>query len=267
MSLASAQVRQNGQALAELLAGAAVLVPLCLLIPLLGKIGDINQTAIEATRYAAWERTVSDSDQKSAEILQSETQRRFFEAPDALIKSNEQPLGLARSANPLWSGSERSEMLVSASKSVGVSVSQSSDGGLAGAAALNAINSIKAALGGKGGDPSAQLEAKGMTTAALSVDVLANPLRFSVPAACEGNSQTNVICIQRKNVILTDAWDAGSPEQVKTRTEDLVPAALFRPLMKYSDEIKSIPLLKEFSDLEPGYIAPDAVPTDRLSGN
>lgn len=50
---------QRGQAMVELLAVAAfVLVPLFFAMPMLGKYLDMRAAAVEAARYAAWERTV-----------------------------------------------------------------------------------------------------------------------------------------------------------------------------------------------------------------
>lgn len=51
--------RQRGQAMVELVIVAAfVLVPLFLAIPIIGKYIDVRTAAVEASRYAAWERTV-----------------------------------------------------------------------------------------------------------------------------------------------------------------------------------------------------------------
>lgn len=50
--------RRGGQAMAEAVTVVAVLIPLFLLIPMIGKIGEIKAKSIEAARYASWERTV-----------------------------------------------------------------------------------------------------------------------------------------------------------------------------------------------------------------
>ena len=51
-------VNCRGQAMTELtVASAWILVPLFLLIPLLGKYIDLRHTAIQAARYATWERS------------------------------------------------------------------------------------------------------------------------------------------------------------------------------------------------------------------
>ncbi len=52
--------KQRGQAMTEMLvASAFVLVPLFLIVPLVGKYIDMKQAAVSASRYVAWEGTVS----------------------------------------------------------------------------------------------------------------------------------------------------------------------------------------------------------------
>ncbi|MDZ7736787.1 MAG: hypothetical protein U5P41_12355 [Gammaproteobacteria bacterium] len=83
----------RGQAMVELaIIAAAILVPLLLLIPLLGKQIDLKHQTIQAARYQAWEYTVwytdsgrlpdgfSDATQpiKSTTVTEREARRRFF---------------------------------------------------------------------------------------------------------------------------------------------------------------------------------------------
>ncbi|MEM9174053.1 MAG: hypothetical protein AAGC67_02375 [Myxococcota bacterium] len=51
--------RQRGQAMTEfVIVTSAILIPLFLVIPFLGKIGEMRQASIQAARYEAWEYTV-----------------------------------------------------------------------------------------------------------------------------------------------------------------------------------------------------------------
>jgi hypothetical protein len=52
------KTNQSGQSLAEFSVALVVLVPLLLIVPLLGKYIDMNQAALQASRYVAWEKTV-----------------------------------------------------------------------------------------------------------------------------------------------------------------------------------------------------------------
>ena len=77
--------RGSGQALVEfLIAATLVLIPMFLIVPLLGKYMDLKATAIQAARYAAWERTVffNGTDWPAADKddlkIQREIQQRFF---------------------------------------------------------------------------------------------------------------------------------------------------------------------------------------------
>ena len=90
---------QSGQAMTEMVIAASfVLIPLFLLIPWLGKYIDLQQSAIQAARYEAWEYTVWYNDvateapagavdqngsqitmpEKSIAELQAEARQRFF---------------------------------------------------------------------------------------------------------------------------------------------------------------------------------------------
>ena len=102
---------QSGQALAEFtIAAATVLLPLFLIIPLLGKYMDMKASAIQAARYAAWERTVwfGSSDwtagTKSDLEIQHEVQQRFFSdtATAKLQSTQSSATGWAGGPKPLW---------------------------------------------------------------------------------------------------------------------------------------------------------------------
>ncbi len=129
----SGKSRQSGQAMTEMVIAASfVLVPLFLLIPWLGKYIDLQQSAIQAARYEAWEYTVWYNDvateapagavdesgsqiampEKSIAELQAEARQRFFsreayanipttEANDESDFINEGSWDIT-DANPLW---------------------------------------------------------------------------------------------------------------------------------------------------------------------
>ena len=50
--------RQNGGALTEFFFVTMIMVPLFFAIPMVGKLVDLKQTTIQASRYSAWEATV-----------------------------------------------------------------------------------------------------------------------------------------------------------------------------------------------------------------
>jgi len=258
-----AQRPQAGQALTEFLVASLVLIPMLLMIPLLGKLSDVNHTAIAASRYAAWERTVSTPKAKSDAELQKETQRRFFEAPGIKLKTQETGQRVS-STNALWDVDADSRLVESSTRSVSMKLQRESDGGFAQAAALGALNKIKSALKGKGGDAMAALETKGLTTAHVSVDIASNTLAFDKGRGCSASATESFVCLSRKTVILTDAWDAGGQEQVIARTQGFVPASLFERAEILLEGLAKIKLVPEARGFKPGFVAPDAVPADRL---
>lgn len=70
---------QRGQSLAEFLISLAVLVPLYLAVDYAGKYGDLHQTAVQASRYAAMQRVLEPSAAKlSNATIQDQTRARFF---------------------------------------------------------------------------------------------------------------------------------------------------------------------------------------------
>lgn len=257
------QRSQAGQALTEFLVASLVLIPMLLMIPLLGKLSDVNHTAIAASRYAAWERTVSTPKAKSDAALQKEIQRRFFEAPGIKLKTKETDRSVS-TTNALWSVDADTRLVESSARSVSMKLQPESDGGFAQAGALAALSKISSALKGKGGDAMASLETKGMTTARVSVDIASNTLAFDRGHGCSATAAESFACLSRQTAILTDTWDAGEQEQVIARTQGFVPASLFKPAEKLLKALADIKLVPEARGFKPGYIAPDAVPGDRL---
>jgi len=105
---------QHGQAMTELnIVAAAVLVPLFLLVPIMGKYIDIKHTTVQSARYMAWERTAfyptttempDDANQvalpqKTQALLEKETLTRFFSSTqDPIVSTNNNGPAL----NNLW---------------------------------------------------------------------------------------------------------------------------------------------------------------------
>jgi len=96
-----------GGAMAETLISMVVFIPLFASIPVLGNYMDIKQKALEATRYAAWERTIWAGDNgigwgdgqvniKSEQVVIQEIDRRFYGHPLQGLDDSRQ------TENPLW---------------------------------------------------------------------------------------------------------------------------------------------------------------------
>lgn len=79
---------QRGQALAEMAILAAVLVPLFLLIPMLGRYAHLQQITQQAARGAAWKATVvQDYEMGGLEVQQQMLVDRYFNTADVPIVS------------------------------------------------------------------------------------------------------------------------------------------------------------------------------------
>jgi hypothetical protein len=102
--------RQRGQSMSEFLVSLIALVPIFLAITYLGRYADLHQRATQASRYAAFQRTMqpntailSDAD------LQDQMRARFFLAPKALndgrIQSDDSvaAIGDAKKSPAIWS--------------------------------------------------------------------------------------------------------------------------------------------------------------------
>jgi len=74
--------RQTGSALVEFIVVSAVLIPIMFGIPMIGKMIDLKQTTAQASRYSAWETTVSDAPAQNVD-------QRFFSDASAPIGSTE----------------------------------------------------------------------------------------------------------------------------------------------------------------------------------
>jgi hypothetical protein len=70
---------QRGQSMTEFLVAMAAIVPLFLGIVYMGKFADIKHQAVQASRFAAFERALDpDATHESVAVLQEETRERFF---------------------------------------------------------------------------------------------------------------------------------------------------------------------------------------------
>ncbi|MHB1543694.1 MAG: hypothetical protein ACYCS1_06660 [Gammaproteobacteria bacterium] len=127
--------RQQGQATAEMvIASIFLLVPIFLLIPLVGKLIDFKMATIEASRYVAFERTIT-SNQSTVRgatfanlpdaNLQNGTLMRFFSANGGTITAAQNNSTGSFAPRPLWVDQKLTPFMSSASDG-SVTVTQAS---------------------------------------------------------------------------------------------------------------------------------------------
>jgi hypothetical protein len=97
--------RQRGQAMSELIAAMAFLLPVALGAIYLGKYSDIKHQAVQASRYAALERAMDPNGHESDGVIGDETVARFFrDGGKHTIGYEDRALGnTAGDENPNWS--------------------------------------------------------------------------------------------------------------------------------------------------------------------
>jgi Flp pilus assembly protein TadG len=96
--------RQRGQAMSEFAIAMIAFVPLVLGVIYIGKYSDIKHQAIQASRYAAFERALDPHSHEGGTTVQDETVARFFrDGGQHAIGFQDKATGSTRSdENPVW---------------------------------------------------------------------------------------------------------------------------------------------------------------------
>lgn len=263
--------RQQGSALTEFAVIAIVLVPMLSFAPLLAKISDVNQTTIQASRYAAWERTLAPDAVKTDEKLSTEVNNRFFSLPDEAIKTEQGLLGGEKNQNSFWAVQGGQDRLFKSggSDSRVATVNEKIPGTAAGTVSQQ-VSRIGNAMAGFMSDAVWDLENDGLYTARIGVNIGSNTLFAGDETEDCGNKKNEKVfnCLKRHNSILADGWGASGPEQVKQRVKSLVPANVLDPIANLAQVVGTLPVFKEFKKFDEeaiGYVAPDVLPLDRYS--
>ena len=235
-----------------------VFVPLMFAMPMIGKLIDLRQTAIQAGRYATWEATVANGADRRADQVAS----RFFGRADAALSSDPVEPG----ENVMWGGvsrdagedSERGvrsgptdlvgwtdHAAIGIDDTTVVATPWSTGHGDLGAAGTvgKAIRQAGRALGGNKWD----LAKTTLTRAEVGVDVSTNGWFENQGVACgEGIGG----CVRESGVILVDGWSVGSDVQAKRRVQALVPATHLKKVGKLLSKLGVIPVMRELDGME-----------------
>jgi len=264
---------QLGSAMTEFAVLAIVLVPVFSMVPLIAKVSDVNQSTIQASRYAAWERTLNDTSAKDDSRLAVEVNNLFFSNPDELIRSGEGMLTGEEHQNSFWNGygvvDDKQTRLVndnsSENKSYVVTVNESLPGTISGALSQG-VNKVIGTMSSFTPGAKWDLEENGLYVAKIGTNIKSNRFLPGTESCEENKSEEVFACIRRHNAILVDAWESSGSAQVKERVKALVPTGVFAPVASVTKIISIAPFLKEFKSLDEdafGYVAPDVLPPDR----
>ena len=265
--------KHRGSAMTEFAVLCVVMVPMFSIMPLLGKVSDINQTTIQASRYAAWERTIHDEGDKEDSRLAVEVSNLFFSKQNELVRTNEDLLTGQDHQNNYWSGygvvnNEQNRLLgvgENGLKSYVVTTNESLPGVVSGTLS-GGVNNIISAMAGFNSGATWDLEQNGLYVAKVGTNVNSNVF-MSGTADCNNNESDEVFsCIRRRNAILVDSWEASGSDQVKSRVKALVPTGVLAPVANLTSVMSIVPFMKEFGRLDEeafGFVAPDVLPPDR----
>lgn len=240
--------RQAGQSSVELAIVAAVLVPLLITVPLLGKYLDLAQTTEVAARYVVFEGTIAESAaaRKSDATLAVEVRRRFFSRSDSPIKTGDAAGDFTAHRNPLWVDHTGAPLLADFAADVAVStVARDNTAPLA---------ALLARAGGFGLPMRNELE--GAVTVRPR-DVASLPLFDRIG-----------LHIARRQIVLVDSWAAASSADLRRRIDDADIAVYpIEPLELIGDTVGTVlPPMALDPAMEVANTPPEIIPCDRLEG-
>jgi hypothetical protein len=251
--------RSRGSAMTEAIIAMLALLPALAAVVHLGRVQDIQSSAVEGARYLTWERTLwqrSGDVSKSDAELRREMRDRIFGSDRAglLSHSDIQSRGIA--VNPIWRDSSGDTLLHGSSESGGITAINTDSGAtVAGntgptmrmVAFGDAIPGAARSFGLAGdmlglrrdtlrintasAEVRATLEEQGQLTLAGSddtVDGTVPPLRFSYSSA-----------------LLGDDWRAASDEIYQSRTERIVASEPVSTLSAGARVLGIFPVFKE----------------------
>lgn len=253
------QHAQKGQSSVELLvAGALLLVPLFILVPLLGKYIDLQSSVLEASRYAAFQRTAwsqsgrrngwtagqrSDSDIATRAIL------RYFSITGQPLASTGARLS-AYKPRGLWSD-QAGHALLPKYGDITVSLGQA-------ATPDPASRGLKTAMAVLGA-----LEQGGLTldyNGLFTASVQANPIPIAYPPPFNSLA----LHFQSHDTLLSNGWAAVEPAHVVQQVQATLPrgqsllATTLKPFALPFPDLNSLDLGKVNSN------TPQELPSDRI---
>lgn len=239
--------RQRGQAMSELIAACALLLPLLLAIIYIGKYADVKSAAIQASRYAAFERALDPAAaHKPAPVLVEEARARFFtngaRAGGKIgFQDSTAALGADEWQVPLWR-TVSGKRLLDKYGDVSVAIDDKALGGK-----LTSVYDQAGKL--------YKLNKRGLYYANVEVP-LVNVAHFEPLKAID-------LKLGATTALLGDSWSAGSSDHVKQRLDKspAIPAS-FVPAIPGIDWLFTI--LTDSKGPQFGCVSPDVVPKDRL---
>lgn len=266
---------QRGQALTEMAIVAAVIVPLFLLVPMLGKYFHVQQTAQQAARSAAWQATVVadyqwsqlDATQQRALLID----RHFGLAGDP-IRTQASTATDGDDVRSAMTGTFSGQALLRRGDIVLSAYRNEDPGGFSGIVGnlLSALEHVPLGEFPPGSD--------GLVTSEIVVRPRNLMTGSGGPARFLDPFHELDLEMRATHTVLADAWNAagsgleghvseGRERSVMKQVETLAPSTMASGVGDFLDDmefLELLPVLGVLSRARPGYVQPDIVPKDKL---
>ena len=243
------RIGQLGQSMVEFLVAMAVLLPLFLGVTYAGRYSDIQQSAVQASRYAAAQRVMQpDVGQLSDSKIQDQMRARFFVQGGYLhggrLQSDDSAVGISSQATPATWRDFSFDPLLKSPNNVSLKFQSTALNGGAAQAALNFAAS------------SANKTYKGGTVAQVEVD-LVNKMDLSVPSP-------NNIKIAAATAVVGDSLSSSGAAATRSAAAKSVLSTRVPGIVTNVIDVG----MKLFEPHGPkfGCIKPDVVPNGSLEG-
>jgi len=266
---------QSGAALAEFVILMLVMLPIMFGIPMIGKLIDLRQTTVQASRYSAWEGTVH-SDVSAPDDIKA----RFFSDSTVQLGAD------ASEANALWGGAREGDVQQSTADSefvaapqslnnvwqsglstveideeTGAAVAYSSayDSGADGRVARTVETTIGSILSTADGFTGGDWIDDNDTTQGM--------LRAGVRADVKGNGFFETLSFDDATVIMHDNWSADNDDTAAKRARAMVPSGALESIGNTISYIGVLPFFKELGGLDEafGHVDTEHLPESETS--
>jgi len=256
----------KGSALTECIIVLILILPIIYATVVLGKLLDLSQTSVQASRYGVWQTTVEDMAKVQA-MSKQKVIERFFTNGLLSLSSQSAQASLANSSRHdfLWQNnsaqsihapdSAASQLWIDANNITSTyQVAPSITGERGGlSSALADIGKPLASVSGNEWG----LSNSGTMQNQLSVPLLPNRWLSGISTHCPGT-----ICVHTRSSIMADGWGASGAEHSRRRVRSLMPASVLEPIGNALAKTGNALILPELKGLQGafGYVNTSVLP-------
>ncbi len=243
-------IYSQGSSMTEFAVLTLAMLPIMIGIPMVGKMVDLKQTTINASRYAAWEATVANGNAKADQV-----DSRFFQKSEGAIKTQ----AVQHDSNRLW-GETSVVAPTSYMEKGAVRIADDSVAANPLTAATHNNAGVAVSFGGVVEDvgnilswaPGTEwdMKADGLLSAAVQVEVKENGILNGANTNPCNDEGTTFACMTAVNSIMVDNWSASSDHQAANRTRSFVPTTAIRDVSDILAAIGEVPVFKELKGLK-----------------